>query len=153
MSAFSCAAACSAWCRGTATGRAAGSQRASDAVEVKAGRARAVAGLQGGHGHVAGLLAAQPVLVLLDLAEDGDDGNEQPGALERRQHGAHGGPVLGPGGERRAQPGVGGAVVVGEAGVGNVLVRHGHRPYRGELLGLCGPETGGDGIHRFLSVA
>ena len=39
VSAFSCAAAWSAWCRGTATGRAAGSQRASDSVEVKAGRA------------------------------------------------------------------------------------------------------------------
>ncbi len=39
VSAFSCAAAWSAWCSGTATGRAEASQRASDSVEVKAGRA------------------------------------------------------------------------------------------------------------------
>lgn len=39
MSAFSCAAAWIAWWRGTATGRAAGSQRASESVHVKAGRA------------------------------------------------------------------------------------------------------------------
>ncbi len=96
------------------------------------GQRGAVAGLQRGYGHVAGLLAAQAVLVLLGLAEHGDDGDQQTGAPERLQDGPEGTAVLGPGGERGAQPGVGGAVVVGEAGVGNVLVRHGPRPYRGE---------------------
>ncbi|CAM5418170.1 hypothetical protein SGRIM128S_05042 [Streptomyces griseomycini] len=102
-SAFSCAAACRAWCRGTATGRAAGSQRASESVEVKAGRAVRGPAWRVGDGHVAGLLAAQPVLVLLDLAEDGHHRDEQPGALERLEDGADGSAVLGPGGERRAR--------------------------------------------------
>ncbi len=180
-----------------------GSQRASDVGGRENGEGGAVAGLQRGDSHVAGLLltqAARPsptatllrkrsapfcfpsptatllrkrsapfcfpsptatllrkrsapfcfpsptatlprkrsapfLVVLFDLAEDGHDGHKQPGAPECLQDGAHGGAVLGPGRERRAQPGVGRAVVVAEAGVGNVLVRHGHRPYPGMPAG------------------
>ncbi len=152
VSAFSCAAACKAWCRGTATGRAAGSQRASDSVEVKAGRAVRWPALGWAPPCRWSSGRTQPVLVLLDLTEDGHDGHEEAGQpLSASRTGPAGGAVLGQAASA-AQPGIGGAVVVGEAGVGNVLVRHGPRPYRGDAAGLLRAlKPGVDSFHRILS--
>ena len=72
-------------------------------------RAAAAGGGEGGHGHVAGLLAAQPVSSGLDLAEHGDDGYQQPRRRgprsTRRSAAGSDGPR--PGGEGSGERGVG----------------------------------------------
>ncbi len=72
-------------------------------------------------------------------------------ALLRASSTGHGASVLGPRGDAPRSAGVGEAVVVGEAGVGNVCVRT-DRPYRGSPPGACRPGPGGRRLTDFSAI-
>ena len=75
----------------------------------------------------------EAVLVDLHLAEDGDDRHEQPGVLERQQRVAVRRGLGDQEGERCPQCWVGGAVVAGEPGVGDVRSTRPFSLFRGPL--------------------
>ena len=87
-SAPSCIAAVAAVAAVTGTGRAWGSHAGHGLDGGEGQQAGAAVGRTDQHGgHVGGLVVRQPPLVDLDLAEDRDHRDQEPGVLQHHQHG------------------------------------------------------------------